>query len=103
MSETLLPEAPDQKDKNYKTEGTEWSVLLEQQLPIDPDCCSLVFQRVVSQTRRHIPHFLKRISSIQKIFYVLCHDLRDILELVIETPKVVCSAGVLVCLFLFAR
>lgn len=43
-------------------------------------------------------HLFQRVTSVQQVFDVLCHDLGDVLELVIQPPKVARCSGVLICL-----
>jgi len=96
--ETRSPESPDQKDEYDQPQRPKRPILLQQQLPIDPHRCALVLGRVLSKPTTHIPHLLQAVSAVQQVLDVLCHDLRDILELVVQARQVVSRAGVLVCL-----
>jgi hypothetical protein len=91
-----LPESPHQQYEDDQSQGSKRPVLLQQQLPVDPYRCSLILGRVFSQSTAHISHLLQAVSSIQQVFNVLCHYLRYIFELIVESAKVVGSTAVLI-------
>lgn len=96
---TLLassPEAPDQQDQDDKSESSEWTILLEQQLPVDPDGRPFILCRVFSQSTAHISHLLQAVSSVQQVLDVLCHHLRHVFQLVVQSTQVVRGAAILV-------
>lgn len=67
-----LPESPDQEDQDNQAQSTKWTILLQQQFPIDPDSSALVLGRVLSQSGRHIACKRPCQQSIILHIYFLC-------------------------------
>jgi hypothetical protein len=72
------------------------SHLLQQQFPIDAYSCLSIFLAVFAQSTRQLAHTLQAVTTIQKILYVLRHNLGDITELVVQLVEVLRCATVLV-------
>lgn len=91
-----LPKAPNQQYQDDQTKRSKRPVLLQQQLPVDPDGRALVLRTILPQPRAQVAHLLQAVASIQQVLDVLCHHLRHIFQLVIQPGQVVCGATVLV-------
>lgn len=74
----------------------EQSYLAQQKFPIDPDSCLAVFPAVLAEPAAHISHALQTVSSVEQILNVLCHDLGDILQLIVQLVQVLGGSAVLV-------
>lgn len=77
----------------------ESSRSLEDMSPVEEACQHIpVTLSFVWLCRCVRTHLFQRVTSVQQVFDVFCHDLGDILELVIQSTKVARRSGVLVCL-----
>lgn len=76
--------------------SVEQSYLAQQKFPVDPDSCLAVFSAILAEPTAHISHAFQTVSSVEQILNVLCHDLGDILQLIIQLVQVLGGSAVLV-------
>jgi len=89
-----LKESPPDEDYHEQSQSTNWSILLEHQLPVDPYGCLSVLFAVLPQSAAHFAHSLQAISSVQQIFNILRHNLRNISQLVVQLIQILRSARI---------
>lgn len=87
-------ELPVEKYNNKESQSTNGSILLQQQLPVDPNRRLSIFSAVLSESATDLTHSLQAISPIKQVLNVLGHNFSDISELIIEFVKVLSGAGV---------
>lgn len=87
-------ELPVEEQNNKESQSTNGSVLLQQQLPVDPNRSLSILSAVLSQSATDLTHSLQAVSPIQQILDILGHDLGDVSELIIEFVKVLRSTGI---------
>lgn len=70
--------------------------LFQQQFPVDAHRSLLVLPAILPQAPRQFAHPLQAVSTVQQILNVLGHNLRDILQLVVNPVEVLRRTTVLV-------
>lgn len=90
----VLEETPVEEDDNDEANGGKGTVLLEQQLPVDPYSRPPVLFGIVSQPAADLAHAVEAITSVEQVLDVLGHDLCDVAQLVVELVEVLGGAGV---------
>lgn len=91
-----LEKPPPNKHNHHKRQPPNRPILLQQQLPINPHRCLLIFPTILPQPTAQISHPLQAIPPIQQILNILRHDFRHIAQLVIQLVQVLRCAGVLI-------
>lgn len=81
-------EAPPQEKQYNEPQRTKWPILLQQQLPVDPDRRPPVLLTVIPQPRADLAHALEAVPTIQQILDILGHDLCDIAQLIVQLVEV---------------
>ena len=92
----LVQEAPNEEDHDDGSKGRNRSILLQQQLPINPHSRTLVLRRVLAQPTAHISHLLQAITAVKQVVDVLCENGAHALELFIQILQIRLRAAVLV-------
>lgn len=87
---------PPQKEQYNNPHRRKRSILLKQQLPINPHSRLPIPQTIIPQPRTHIPHLIQTIPPIQQILDILVHNLAHISQFVVELVEVGGGARVLV-------
>lgn len=96
---SILSEEPPPYEYYYDdSNAREWSILLQQQFPIDPHRRPLVFPTILPQPLTHVAHPLQTVPSVEQILDVLRHDLRHVPKLIVQLVQIPCSPRILVCL-----
>jgi hypothetical protein len=76
---------------------TSSAYLFQHKFPIYPYRSFPVFFAVLSEPATHLTHPLKTVTAIEKILDILCHDLGDIFQLIIQLVQVCACSAVLIC------
>jgi len=87
-------EAPPEKHQDNKAQRRKGTVLLEQQLPVDPHRRTAVLFRIVPQPRADLAHALEAVATVQQILDILGHDLGYVAQLAVELIEVLGCARV---------
>ena len=87
-------ESPPHENYNEQSQPPNRTILLKQQLPINPNRRLPILLTILPQSRTDLTHPLQTISSIQQILDILRHDLGYIAELVVQLIEVLRCAGV---------
>lgn len=94
FSSSSREESPPHKNHNKQPQPPNRTILLKQQLPINPNRRLPILLTILPQPRTDLTHPLQTISSIQQILDILRHDLGYIAELVVQLIEVLRCAGV---------
>jgi hypothetical protein len=92
-----LEESPPEENDDEQCQSTDWPVLLQQQIPVDPYRGLAVLLGILSQSGTDFAHALQAITSVQQVLDVLGHDFRDILELGVQLVQILRRAGIGIC------
>ena len=93
---THSEKAPPDEKQHDKPHRRKRSVLLEQQLPIDPHSRLPVLLTILPQPLAHVSHPLQAVPPIQQVLNIFRHDLCHVPQLVVELVEVLRGAAVLV-------
>lgn len=89
-----LEESEPDKEQDNEHETAYGRILLQEQIPVDPDGGLAVLLAVVPQPRAHLAHALQAVSPVQQVLDVLGHDLGDVAQLVVQLVEVLGGARV---------
>jgi hypothetical protein len=87
-------ESPPNEKQNEEADTSEWSVLAEQQLPINAHRSSSILGAILSQSAADLAHTLETVSTIQQVLDILGHDLGYVAELIVQLVEVLRGAGI---------
>jgi hypothetical protein len=87
-------EPPPDKQQYKQPQPRQRSILLQQQLPINPHRRLSILPTILLQPTTHIAHPLQTIPSIQQILNILRHHLRDIPQLIIQLIQILRRAAI---------
>lgn len=91
-----LEKPPPQEKYNDDAHARKRTILLQQQIPIDPHRRLAILPTILPQPARHFAHPLQAIAPVQQILDVLRHHLGHIPQLIVQLVEVLARARVLV-------
>lgn len=89
-------EPPPQEEDNDASHRSKRAILLQQQVPINPDGRPLILLTVIPQPTAQLAHALQAITTIEQILDILRHDLGDVPQLIMQLIQILRRARVAV-------